>query len=311
MKSHLSIIFLLLCTLNGFAQQDTTIVVPRDVWIRYFEHKSTPNHSAIDDHRSYHNMVIATDRPDQTESPYLVPKGRFQIETGAWVEKDDDNTFSYTATTVNTTLWKYGISDHAELRLITEYLDEKKNEKSTGLVTPYKGFNSVAIGGKFFLFEEHKFIPKVSLITHLQLPYWGAKDYRPNNIAPRFRFLFQHTLSDRFALSYNLGSEWDGITTNATLIYTMSLGINLIPNMAMFVETYGFMTENSGANGRFDGTFTHDHRLDAGFTYVLTNDLQLDVSGGIGINEISPDYFYSGGVSWRFPRASRIKSKNK
>ena len=309
MKQHLNIILLLLCTVNVFAQQDTTIIVPRDAWKRYFDHANQPNHSPIDDHKNYHNMVIATDRPDQTETPNLVPKGRFQIETGAWVEKDEDNAFSYTSTTVNTTLWKFGLSDHAELRLITEYLRDKKNEKSTNLVTPYQGFNSVAIGGKFFICEEHKFIPKVSLITHLQLPYMGAKDYRPTNIAPRFRFLFQNTLSDRFSLSYNLGGEWDGISTNTTLIYSISLGINLIPNMAMFVESYGFLTENTGPNTQFKGDFINDHRLDAGVIYVLTNDLQLDVSGGIGINEISPDYFYSCGVSWRFPKASKVRNK--
>jgi hypothetical protein len=259
----------------------------------------------VDDHPSYKQSTIATDRPDQTESPFLVPKGRFQIETGAWIEIDKNDTSRFKNSVYNTTLWKYSISDHFEFRLITEIINEKEYKiKSSGdsLKSKYGGFNSVAIGSKIFICEENGMIPKISLISHIQLPYFGARNFKPSYLAPRFRFLFQHTLSERLAFSYNLGGEWDGDSKNASVIYTASLGISLFENCGMFLEAYGFMTENGNKNDRFSGSFSHDHRLDAGITYIIGKDFQLDASGGIGLSKISPDYFLSCGVSWRFPK---------
>lgn len=259
------------------------------------------DHAPVDEHIDVQDMPIATDRPNQTESSFLVPKGHFQIETGAWVEKDDDDAYSYTGNTFNTTLWKYGLTQHMELRLITEYVGFKRKEKATDNESSIDGFNAVTVGAKFFVCEEHGIVPKVALLTHLQVPYIGKEDFRPDHIAPSFRFLLQHTLSDRLALGYNLGAEWDGATANTTLIYTLSLAGSLVGNLSMFVEIYGFVTEQDDADGKFNGDFMSDHRFDGGFTYLLTNDLQLDVSAGVGISDIAPDYFLSGGISWRFP----------
>ncbi len=240
--------------------------------------------------------TIITDRPDQTEAPQLTPRGFFQVETGAQCEYDYDSETGTRSenSLLNTTLWKYGASKYFELRLITEYASDKfkftSRNETTDTVIKVSGFNPIAIGSKIAIQKEKGIIPDISLITHLELPYFGASDYRPDYIVPRFRFLFAHTLTDRLTFSYNLGAEWENGSNASTGIYTASLGINLFKNLNMFVESYGFLRENSKA----------DNRLDGGFTYLLTNNIQLDCSGGIGLNDISPDYFVSGGISFRF-----------
>jgi hypothetical protein len=243
---------------------------------------------------------IATDRPDQTESPFIVPAGRVQIETGYWVENDKDENTKIKNRAYNTSLIKVGLSKFVELRLIAEYLGTSRYDRSTNAkIGTMNGMNSIAVGSKIFLCEERGIIPKTSLITHLQLPYFGNKNFRPSYVAPRFRFLMQHTLSEKISLSYNVGGEWDGTTKNTTGIYTISLGIALAKGLNMFVESYGFLTENSSEDDKFNGTFSNDHRLDGGFTYLLQNNLQLDISGGIGLSKNSPDSFMSCGISWR------------
>ncbi len=162
--------------------------------------------------------------------------------------------------------------------------------------------NSVALGTKIFICEERGIIPKTSLLAHLELPYMGSPQFKAKHLAPRFRFSMQHTLSDRFSFSYNVGGEWDGNSQDATIIYTASLGAKVVGNLNMYVEAYGFMTENSNMQNEFSGTFLNDHRVDGGFTYLLKDNLQLDLSGGFGISKISPDSFLSCGLSWRFPR---------
>lgn len=239
---------------------------------------------------------IVTDRPDQTEAPQLTPRGFFQVEIGAQSEFDNDKVLKINSqsTLYNTTLWKYGVTKNFELRLITEYAAEKAQFKTSSdlpdTTTKVTGFNPISIGSKIALQKQRGIIPAISLITHLELPYFGSNDFKPASIIPRFRFLFAHTLSERFTFSYNLGAEWEDGTSESTGIYTASLGASLVGNLSMFVEAYGFVKENG----------TADNRLDGGLTFLLNSNLQLDCSGGIGLSEISPDYFISAGISFRF-----------
>lgn len=238
---------------------------------------------------------IVTDRPDQTEAPQLTPRGWFQFEFGVQSESDEDERLGskVQALLYNTTLWKYGLSNNVELRLITEFAEERRTVKTaanTDSSTILTGFNPVAVGLKIALEKEDGILPDISLITHLELPYLGSEEFRPEFVIPRFRFLFAHTLSDQFTLSYNLGSEWEDGTSATTGIYTVSLGATLTERIAMFVEAYGFMKEK----------YYPDHRVDAGINYQLTNHVQFDASGGFGLNDISPDYFISAGLPLRF-----------
>jgi hypothetical protein len=234
---------------------------------------------------------IVTDRPDQTEATNLTPKGWFQIELGAQSEFDEDDLFKVQSTLFNTTLWKYGLTKSFEFRLITEYGEDKFTAKDT-LVKDFKvsGLQPVAVGCKIKIHEGRGIIPSVSIISHLDIPLFASKDYLPEFTIPRFRFCFAHDITDRIAFSYNAGIEWEEGASNATYIYTGSLAFALHDRVGMFLESYGYLRESSPA----------DHRLDGGITFLITDNLQLDTSGGIGVSDISPDYFLSAGISWRF-----------
>jgi hypothetical protein len=238
---------------------------------------------------------IMTDRPDQTEAPNLTPKGWFQIETGAQREFDDSRSVRthWEKTLYNTTLWKYGLTQSFELRLITEYAGDKIRFKNAArdTVISFSGWNPVMVGGKIAILNEKGIIPKTSLIGHLILPYFGYDDYKPTFITPKFRFVFSHKLNRVFNLSYNLGMEWqDGTVAAGTVIYTASLETIFTKKFSMFLESYGFLKEKS----------LPDHRFDAGLMYLLNSNFQLDLSGGFGLTDISPDYFISAGLSFRF-----------
>jgi hypothetical protein len=224
---------------------------------------------------------IATDRPDQTEASYLTPKGWLQIETGALIDNQNENIADII---YNTTLIRYGLADNFELRLLQDYLGTSVNNTIMN-----KGFSPFGFGAKIGIVNEHGWIPETALIGHLFLKT-GHKAHKANSINPEFRFSFAHTLPNEFALSYNLGAEWDGNNTDATAIYTLSIARSVIGNCSAFVELYGFLPENTAA----------DHRFDAGVTYLIGNDLQFDFSVGIGLNDVAPDNFISLGVSWRF-----------
>lgn len=230
---------------------------------------------------------LVTDRPDQTEAPVLVPKGGLQVETGFVYEKDHQDDTDMTNFTYNTTLIKYGVNDHFELRFITEFLGNRARIAEAP-VSKVQGFSPLALGVKIKLAEEKGFWPTAAFIGHINLKT-GSKEYTPSYTAADFRFTFAHTLSEKFALSYNLGAEWNGETPDAAFLYTLSLGYAASDRVGMFLESYSFFPEEDKA----------DHRFDCGVTYKFTPMVQWDVSGGVGLNDIAPDYFLSTGISFR------------
>lgn len=223
---------------------------------------------------------IQADRPDQTETPAIVPKGMFQLETGFTFQKND--AFSKTHT-LPTALWKYGVNKNFELRLITEFLSEKKgSEKQDGLSIIYVGF-------KVKLAEEKGIVPKTSFIAHIGLPNAASTRYKTDFYAPEFRFVMQHTLSKKMSLSYNLGAEWDGFTAEPTFLYTLTTGYSITDKFGSYIELFGFAPQVSKAN----------HNFDAGFTYLINNNFMLDLSSGIGITKNAPNHYFAFGFSFR------------
>jgi hypothetical protein len=126
----------------------------------------------------------------------------------------------------------------------------------------------------------------------LTLPYFGKKEFRLTFLAPSFFLLMQNTLSDKISLGYNLGLQWDGVQPNATAVYSISLTITAMDGLSVFTEFYGFTTENS----------ISDFRGDVGCAYLINNNIQLDLSSGIGLNSVAPDSFIAFGLAWRFSK---------
>jgi Putative MetA-pathway of phenol degradation len=224
---------------------------------------------------------IQLDRPDQTECPFITPKYYLQAEHGFTIEKINsaETSFLYP-----TTLWKYGVNEKFEIRLITELLTEKKEADSKTGITP------ITIGFKAALFEESGLIPKTSFIGHITSAKIGSKWFRTSCIAPSFRFTMQHTISKKVSLAYNLGSEWNGEKLEQTFIYTLTTGVALSNKLGCYVELYGFIAHAQKPDKRFD----------TGITYLLNNNLMIDISVGKGIKTSSFQNYGSFGLSYRF-----------
>lgn len=137
---------------------------------------------------------IETDRPDQTETTAIVPKGFFQMETGFMHEKSKDDGDIVTLPTV---LYKYGISKRLELRLQTDFT---KNEEQ-GISY---GFEPLIIGAKLNIITGSGIVPETSLITMLLIPKLASKELQVNHVAPQIKLLFENKITDYIDLDYNL-----------------------------------------------------------------------------------------------------------
>lgn len=224
--------------------------------------------------------AIQTDRPDQTETPSLTPKGMFQIETGFSIQNNEANSRTFN---LPSTLWKYGVNDSFELRLITEFVSEDNIlEKSSG-------FNPILIGCKIKISEEKGIFPKTSFIGHLSLPNIASSIYKADYFAPEFRFVMQHSVSEKITFSYNLGAEWNGFSPEPTFIYTVTTGYSISEKFGSYIELFGFYPQTEKSNHSFDG----------GITYLINNNFMLDLSSGIGITKNAPKNYFAFGFSFR------------
>lgn len=223
--------------------------------------------------------TIQTDRPDQTESPFLVPARHLQVEAGFLFEQTDKDNTSYDHPSL---LIKYGVNEYFELRFIPEYVTQHTSTKKLSGVSP------VTFGMKIKMAEEKGILPQVGFIGHI-ISNIASKGLKSTWFAPAFRFTLQNTITPALSLGYNFGMEWNGETPEPAYIYTLSLAFSLTEKLGAYTEAYGFLSRYTRP----------DHRVDGGFTYLLKKNILLDLSGGIGITPHSPDYYIASGISFR------------
>ena len=232
--------------------------------------------------------ALTTDRPDQTESANLVPKGFLQLETGAAYESFNNYSIKTEYVTYNTTLVRYGLLNNLELRLGWDFAETKMNSQNPK--DKLSGFNPLLLGIKTSIAKEKDWFPEIALLGHLYLPFMAGSDYKPNTTGIDFRFAFAHTLSEKSSLSYNLGATWGNDSPEASYAYTIAYGHSLNKKIGAYIEIYGDLPENSKAK----------HLWDAGFTYLISNNFQLDATVGTSITK-GPDLLLSAGESFRIP----------
>ncbi|HQW02238.1 MAG TPA: transporter [Saprospiraceae bacterium] len=226
---------------------------------------------------------IRADRPDQTESSFLVPKGYFQVEMGFSITDTDPGfIYAYPAG-----LWKYGLTDNFELRLITQYITIQKEPNPN-----VNGFLPLAAGFKARLSEQKGVLPKMSFLGHLRLPGVVSEEFETTYLAPDLRLAFDHIISDVFSVGYIIGLVWDGEDPEPFVIYTLTTGLAISKRLGLFAEVYGATPQRSSEELEL--------YADAGLTYLIGNNFLLDVSASQGITDNAPLSYVSAGFSYRF-----------
>ncbi|MBX2941327.1 MAG: transporter [Cyclobacteriaceae bacterium] len=236
-----------------------------------------------------YNETIRTGRPGHSIGPFTVGKGIFQIQTGMDIFGFENKSAGFKGDGfLNNTVLRYGIAEKWEISALADYKVETL--KSDALETDLSGLAAFDIGGRYHIYTGEGLIPSVGFQLRFRLPVL-SEDYEIDHVAPRFTLITSQKLSDTFTLFTNWGGKWNGNNSTGTGFYTINLAFPLCGKLGGFVENYGSLT-----NGNFDS------RFDTGLSYLVTNDLQLDVLGGPGSNDGVKDFFLSVGLSWRSKR---------
>jgi hypothetical protein len=235
---------------------------------------------------------LVTDRPDQTESSSVVPQWRLQIETGVsyeWVETGSDEYENNT--NYGSTLLRFGVLKFLELRLGTDMLNHQ-SKLPNGAPRGEFGMSPIGFGFKVALMQEDGLFPEMAFLTGWQVPKTGRESFASDKWQHSYIIAISYTLSERWGFGYNIGYEFEGAFEVNRFVYSLAFGYALAEKWGMYLETY---TSKTGKN-------PFDFRADAGVTWLIVPNFQLDFSGGLGITKISPIGFISAGLSWRIPR---------
>jgi hypothetical protein len=214
------------------------------------------------------SQTIITDRPDQTESSSTVPKGSFQLETAVLVGFVEDDTNSERQLLLPTTLFRISLTEAIELRVLSQF--ESLKNRLTDETT--SGISDIEIGAKIQLLKQEKINTEMAFLSHLIVPT-GSKNISLDKFGTINKLSISHAIDEKMGIGYNIGYNYFG-DGDGDLTYSLALGCGITDKLAVYFEPYGEFVEFK----------SHVSSADAGVTYLIKNNLQLDFSFGTGIN---------------------------
>lgn len=223
-----------------------------------------------------------TDRPDQTESALTIPIYALQIETGVGYESLKESGINVSNYTFGGTLFRYGVFDNIEFRLGTAYL-------VTTAQSTKSGFGDFLLGTKINLMREDYAPFDMGILAHALLPI-GDAAFNPVKVEPEIIMAVSKSVSEKFSVSMNLGGSWYSLIDEIYYIYSAAMGYSPNDLTAFFIEVYGSLFNS----------YSPIHKFNGGFTYLISNQIQLDISAGNAISGVESFWFISSGISLRF-----------
>lgn len=187
-----------------------------------------------------------------------------------------------------TTMLRFGITRFAELRV--EY---DGTLGSTDAKTWEYEVQPLIVGMKMKIFEgseQHKWIPATSLLLNLAVPCTKTLA-ESMKLAPSAYLLFQNDVTDWFNIGYNIGVEWDGVSTLPSTFVAVCLGFNITDDLGAFVESYNYIT-GYGKN------LAGEANMDFGFNYMVHPRVQLDIYGAFNCQDPASSANVGLGVAW-------------
>ena len=248
---------------------------------------------------------IVTDRPDFTESAETIPYGHLQLEAGYTFTLDKENRVKTRDHTMPEFLLRIGLIENVELRIGWEGYSYTHTREVRREQTPEGGYrtivdrkweqgaNDLTLGMKFKFVEQDGIIPHFATIVEMGIPT-GSANVSPGDVEPGVVLLYAWDLNDIFTLSGNTGFFVlrEGTHQFFQTTQSVSLAYAITDKLGGYVEYFGLFPDVIGEDC--------SHNLNTGFTYLLTENLQLDWRIGMGLNEQAPDFFTGIGFSIRF-----------
>jgi hypothetical protein len=227
-------------------------------------------------------LELIGDRPDFTESNATIPTGHLQAEMGVEVSGAGDDL----EIGLPKLLLRYGVVEDFELRLeIPDLVIGLPKGGGAAL-----GAGAVAVGLKW--------VHAIGDDAAAGLIFMAGSPVTPDDVDAEGFYTSLNAVwgvdfDDRFSLGGNVRMDVGGLGTargsDASVVEftgSLALGIAFTDIVGMYLETFHTITDRR--------QFTPN--ADAGFTFLVTPTLQLDVYGGADVSDPVGGWFAGSGV---------------
>lgn len=241
---------------------------------------------------------LSTDRPDKTESPYTVDAGHFQIETDLISQSMNSDDESGTEVKSSSTVYvatnlKVGLTNNIDLQLVLVPHQEDKVEVADQS-DKEKGFGDTTLRMKINLIGNDEGPFAIALMPFVKIPTadedLGNEEYEGGVILPVGIGLPGDW---GLGLMLQLNYEKNALDKKYHNVFVTSITTShaIAGDLGFYVE---FFSETSGEDGaEWVATF------DAGLTYGIGTNTQLDLGSNTGITDAADDQNWFVGISHR------------
>lgn len=234
---------------------------------------------------------INADRPDFVDSSDVVGKGTLQVEMGLAVERNRaDGTKERTTSTP--LLLRLGVTDTLELRAET---DGRMRYRADGAdFAREQGWGDATLGVKWHARDGADGWPSLGMIVEADVDS-GSAAFRGSGVQPAVSIAAEWELANGYSLGVmpGVGRITDDDGSHAGYGY---VGIVLDKAWTDRFRTFVEFAAPQIVKARHGGT---QAQVDLGAAWLLTRDCQLDAMLTRGLNNRTPDYAFTVGVSIR------------
>ncbi|MSU46884.1 MAG: transporter [Lacunisphaera sp.] len=249
---------------------------------------------------SGHLRELSTDRPDQTESPFTVDAGHWQIELDAVNYTFDHDTAG--GADIRTWGWslaplnlKVGLTNRADLQLMLDpYVGFRMEDRVTGATVHGLGFGDLTTRLKINFWGNDGGKTALAILPFVKWPL-PASSVRNGKTEGGIILPFAMELPAGWSMGAMTEVDFvnDGAGGPDTEWFnSITFGRNLTSRLGGYVE---FVAVTGNAPG-----FKWQGQLDLGFTHALADATQLDFGCNFGVTRSAPDYQLFTGVSRGF-----------
>lgn len=265
--------------------------------------------------------VINSRRPGFSDSPFSVGTKVYQVEAGMFYKNVSgflywndalQQSIKYSAESFGTDIsFRTGqFFERLEFNLDMAIVGENRDYTRPDVFSQSAfGFSKLTLGAKYMVFKpeyadkskeirswkaRHSFdkkrlIPAVGVYAGFNTNLLTSMHKNPDGVSPRLAIFTQNDLSNRLIVLVNLIAD-KLFTTESENSYIITVTYTLAEDWSIFGENQGFFRKN----------VPNDYQFGAGGAYLISPNMQADLSARMIVDSRGDDTFLiGGGLSWR------------
>lgn len=238
---------------------------------------------------------MSTDRPDLTESPYSVDAGHFQVEADLLTYAVDEEAGTASSTTgLGILNLKAGLTPRIDLQLVVESHIRRREEAPGAPAHRRSGFGDLTARLKYNVWGNDGGSTALALMPFVKVPT-NAGELGNDRVEAGLIVPLAVDLPGGWGFGTMSEFDWNadaaGDGRHLDLVTTLVVGRDLGDRLGGFVELFSVVSTESGGAGAAS--------LDAGLTWAVTPDVQLDGGLNLALTGSAEDRVYFLGLSAR------------